>query len=75
MCVEFPTYVLLHVFLPMLEGALAELRCHLGRRVVHELAVCAEDVAARPALLLVRVAAGAAVGMLLGLRGARGRRR
>lgn len=67
------THILLDVFLALLERRLAELGGDLGGRVVHELAVRAEDVAGAAALLLVGVAPGA--GISLRLRGAwRGRR-
>lgn len=66
------SYVLLNVFLTVLEGGLAELGGDLRSGVVHELAVGAKDVAARAPLLLVGVRV---VAMLLRLRGARRGRR
>lgn len=67
------TNVLLHVFLAVLEGGLANLGGNLGRRIVHELSVGAKDVAGRGALLLVGRAA--AIALLLRLRRAWRRRR
>lgn len=65
------TYILLEVFLSVLEGSLAELCCELGSGVVHEVAVLAEVAAVgRPLLSLV----GVAIVLRLGL-GARGWRR
>ena len=58
-------YVLLDVFLAVLESRLAELGRYLRRRVIHELPVRAKDVARRAALLLV---GRSAVALVQGLR-------
>lgn len=57
----------------MLEGRLAKLRRHLGRGIVHELAVCAKGIAHVAALLLL--VGIPAIAELLRLRGPRRRRR
>lgn len=47
-------HILLNVFLAVFESSLAKLRGDLSRRVVHELAIGAKDIASVPALLLIR---------------------
>lgn len=69
--IEAPAYILLDVFLAVLERGLAKLRSNLRCGIVHELAIGTKDIASIASLLLVRVAAVS----LLRLRGARRRRR
>lgn len=70
---EQVTYVLLHVFLAMLEGSLSKLRGDLGRGIAHKLPVCAKGIAhVAPLLLLIGIPP---VAHLMRLRGARRRRR
>lgn len=66
-----------HILLPLFDRRLPKLCRNLRRGIIHELAICAEDIARRATLLLVRVGAASArcVRLLLGLRRAGWRRR
>lgn len=66
------TYVLLEIFLPVLEGSLAELGGELGGGIVHKVAVLAEGAAVGRALLSL---VGIAIVLRLGLGACRWRRR